>query len=104
MEAPEVEINTNKKAKSIPIEEIVVNPNVPKFYGNGFQCGATLADSNLLVKLNDQPICLISMSLPALKTLHEQIGQILGIYANNFGIEIPTFGELTKKVVEKQSK
>lgn len=104
MEDPIVEINPTKKLKVHPINEVIANPNVPKFYGNGFQCGATLADGSLMVKHNDEPVCLISMSLPALKSLHEQIGQILNLYKKNFDIEILSFEDLTKKVIKTTEK
>lgn len=80
------------------MNDVTADPNVMKFYGNGFQCGATLADGSIMIKQNENPVCLITMSLPALKSLHKQIGDILEIYKKNFKLEISNFEELTDRV------
>jgi len=90
--------------KKIPtpdlLPEVSINKDVLKLYANGFQCGATLGDSSIILRLNDAPIALVSMSLPAMKSLHNQLGTILEAYSKGV-TSILSFEELQQTVSKK---
>jgi hypothetical protein len=88
-------------SKAYTLTGLSEDPNVLKIYTNGFQCSVTLADAGLLLKLNDVPMALVSMSLPAMKSLHSQLGLLLETYKRDIG-EVQNFEELTEVVKAKR--
>lgn len=84
-----------KKVESI--DEITKDPSVSKLYANGFQVGATLADASIMIRHNNQTTAIITMSLPALKSLRDQLDQIITVVSKSFG-NIESFDEISKKM------
>lgn len=100
---PVVNINLNKKAVIKDIAGLTSDPNISKVYANGFQIGLTLGDASLVVKHNEVATHVITMSLPALKSLYEQLGKIISIHGSDTGLNILSFEEMTAVLKKKQA-
>jgi hypothetical protein len=101
---PKIDINLNAQAPVLDIPTLTKDQNVPKFYGNGFQCQMTLGDSSIIVKQNEVPVAMISMSLHAMKSLTIQLNKIISLYEGSTGQTVFSFEELTQKLQEAQKK
>lgn len=91
-----------KTAPLLDINELTKNDNVSKIYGNGFQTQASMGDANILIKLNEVPLVLVSMSLQNLKNLGNQINNLIELYAKNTGELIYSTDEITLRAQEHQ--
>jgi hypothetical protein len=78
------------------LQDVVKDSSVIKLYANGFQSTAGLADATILLKLQDVTVGMLSMSLPALKSLHGQLGLILNAYTTNLKQPVLSFEELNE--------
>ena len=101
---PIVNINLNSQAIIKDIYDLTADLNIVKVYANGFQLGLSLGDSSILIKQNEVPSHLITMSLPAMKSLYEQMGKILAIYGTDLGQQIISFDEMNESLRKKQTK
>ena len=100
---PEVNINLETKVGLKDIGDLTSDPNISKIYANGFQIGLTFGDASLVTKHNEIATHVVTMSLPALKSLYEQIGKIITIHSNSTGIQILSFDEMNEVLKKKQS-
>lgn len=88
------EIKHEHTNKVINVSELVKNVDVPFFFTNGFQCGFTFADAHVVFKSHEVPVAVVNMGLPAIKTLHEQLGLILSTYTKNTGLQVSSLEEI----------
>lgn len=100
---PIVDINVNKKGVIKDISVLTSDPNISKVYANGFQIGLTLGDASLVAKHNEVATHVITMSLPALKSLYDQIGKIIAIHGSDTGLQILSFDEMNEVLKKKQT-
>jgi len=94
---PTVEANKSL-AKIEQVTELYKDQSVIKIYANGFQCGLTLGDGSIVFRQDENSICLVHMSVPAMKSLANKLNEILDTYAKDLNVEIDGFEELIKKV------
>ena len=86
--APEVKKYAAKIEKN---EDLAQNPSIIKLYANSFQCGLTLGDGSIVLRQDDISICLIHMSIPAMKSLAMKLNEVLDTYSKDLNIEIDDF-------------
>ncbi|RYE12274.1 MAG: hypothetical protein EOP45_23140 [Sphingobacteriaceae bacterium] len=84
-------------------ESLIKDSSVIKLYANNFQAGASIVDSHLIVKLGNQPVCMVHMSLSIMKTLIMQMSQTIKDYEEKTGITVNTVFELQEKLNQSQN-
>ncbi len=81
------------------LDDLSKRSDIIKIYANGFQCGASIADASIVVRYNNQSVAIVSMSLPALKSLNEKISEIIENVNKNVG-EILSFDEINENIAK----
>jgi hypothetical protein len=64
----------------VSLDDLIKDTQVSKFFTNSFQCGFSTSDANIVFKYNSTPVALLTMGMPAVKTLKNQLEQLLLLY------------------------
>jgi hypothetical protein len=95
-----IELNPNA-LKQHSVEALTADFNIPKYYANGFQSQLTLADANVIMVQNNVPVAVLVTTLVGIKSLRDQLNQLIKTYEESIGDSIPSFDELLKKAQQK---
>lgn len=76
------------------ITELTKDSNLNKFYANGFQCGMTLSDASIIFKHNNVNVGMVTLTLPAMKSLFLKMGEVMAGYEGATDQQILSFDEL----------
>jgi len=80
------------------LRSLTENAAVPKIFTNGFQCGFSLSDAHLILKHNEAPAAIITMGLPAAKSLINQLQLLIEVYERNIGLQVLSIEEIANKI------
>jgi hypothetical protein len=78
----------------VDIAILTKDPDIIKIYSNGYQCGFTVSDVNIVLKQNDVSVGVLILPLSGLKTLHTQMGKLIENYKKYIGKDILSIEEL----------
>lgn len=85
----EKEINMNVGA-------LMGNPDVPKYYMNGFMIGNGNSDGFIIIQTNAIPAAILNMSFTTMKTLAESLNSVILQLEKKTGKNIATTHEIDK--------
>ena len=68
--------------------------NIPAIYCNGFDINLQAADVQLILKLGEEPVAAVVMTMPVIKSFADLTQQIVSAYEEATGAEIKSLSEL----------
>ncbi|GEM_PF-1922297 len=82
--------------QSIQPLDIIGDPDIPKFYVNGFFMGTSLSDAFVIVQRAGKPSAVLFMSLIAAKSLVNQLGSMVSDFEKITGQELLTMEDISE--------
>jgi len=92
--------STDERGKAIA--EILHNPELPRYYANGFTTALGNSDVSLILQQHGRPVAIVHLSFVLAKTLAQKLGQAIVELETDIEISIPTTDLVEKKRLEKQ--
>lgn len=88
-------LHTQKVA--LPVDSSpLTDPDIPKFYANGFSIGFSNADAQIVLMLYGRPFAVLSLSYTLTKTLSEGLADLVKAWETKTGQKLQTTSMIDK--------
>lgn len=87
----------------IAVADLIKDDKVAILFANTFQCGFSVSDANIILMYNNAPLALLTMGLPAVRSLKNQLEQLLSLYEKNTKQSVLSIEELVQIIQENAS-
>jgi len=95
--------NKDISKNPLKIDAIVDDPSIPKIYANGVLAQLTLADGVIVFQHYKKTVCMVSASLPLIKSLRDNLTTIIEAYESGTGSEIVPIQQIAEKIKSKKN-
>jgi hypothetical protein len=94
-------------AKTVNMDSVISNPNIPKIYANGFIFGHSFTDVAIIFQQGSTSVASITMAFATLKSLNKSLNDLIAQIEKGVGHPIAdiheTMKEWQKNIQEKES-
>ena len=85
---------TPTRTEDFQMEDLVNDDSVNKYFANAVQTQLTLADGCLIFRSYNKVHCIVTMPLPLIKSLQQNLTTVIAEYEKNLGEEVKTIDQL----------